>query len=80
MAAVAPAPEAASPLALAEVPDAQAKAEVPATQTSPAKAVDRQTKVVKRKVAQHHQRSFAEAFAPFGGWGWSSGFGAYRRF
>jgi hypothetical protein len=74
VAAVAPAPEAASPLSLAEVPDAQAKAEVPATQTSPAKAVDRQTKLVKRKVAQHHQRSFAGGYAQYGGWGWS-GFG-----
>jgi hypothetical protein len=72
--AVAPAPEATAPPALAEVPDAQAKVEAPATQTSPAKAVDRQTKVVKRKVAQHHQRSVAGAFAQFGGWGWS-GFG-----
>jgi len=74
VAPVAPAPEATAPLALAEVPDAQAKVEAPATQTSPAKAVDRQTKVVKRKVAQHHQRSFAGGYAQYGGWAWS-GFG-----
>ena len=78
MAAVAPAPEVAAPLAHAEVPDAQAKVEAHATETGPATAVDRQTKVVERKVVQHHQRSFAEAFAPFGGWGWSSGFGLAR--
>jgi hypothetical protein len=72
VAVVAPAPEATAPLAL--VPDAQAKVEAPATQTSPAKAVDRPTRVVKRKVAQHHQRSFAGGYAQYGGWGWS-GFG-----
>jgi hypothetical protein len=78
VAAVAPAPEAAAPLTLAEVPDAQAKADAPATETVPPTAVE-QTKVAKRKVAQHHQRRFAGAFAPFGGWGWF-GFGGYRRF
>jgi hypothetical protein len=78
VAVIAPVPEAAAPLALAEVPDVQAKVDAPATQTSPAKAVDRPTKVVKRKVAQHHQRSFAGTFAQFGGWGWSSGFGLAR--
>jgi hypothetical protein len=77
-AAAAPAPEAAAPLALAEVPDAQAKAQAPATETAPATAVG-QTKVAKRKVAQHHQRRFAGAFAQYGGWGWF-GFGGYRRF
>jgi hypothetical protein len=81
-----PAPTAAAavtvPLALAEIPDAEAKAEAPATESSPAKAVDKQTKVVKRKVAQHH-RSFAGAYAQYGGWGgWGgwSGFGGYRRY
>jgi hypothetical protein len=74
VAAVAPAPEPNAPPALAEVPDGQAKVEAPATQTPPAKAVDRQSKVVKRKVAQHHQRSFAGGYAQYGGWGWS-GFG-----
>jgi len=83
-----PAPTAAAavtaPLALAEIPDAEAKAEAdaPATEPSPAKAVDKQTRVVKRKVAQHHQRSFAGAYAQYGGWGWGgwSGFGGYRRY
>jgi hypothetical protein len=75
VAAIALVPEAAAPLALAEVPDAQAsKVDALATQTLPAKAVDKQTKVVKRKVAQHHQRSSAGAYAQYGGWGWS-GFG-----
>jgi hypothetical protein len=74
VAAIAPVPEAAAPLALAEVPGAQAKVDALATQTLPAKAVDKQTKVVKRKVAQHHQRSSAGAYAQYGGWGWS-GFG-----
>jgi hypothetical protein len=74
VAAIAPVPEAAAPPALAEVPDAQAKVDALATQTLPAKAVDKQTKVVKRKVAQHHQRSSAGAYAQYGGWGWS-GFG-----
>ena len=78
VAAVAPAAEAAAPLALAEVPGPQAKIEAPGTQTSPAKAVDRKTKVVKRKIAQHHQRGFAAALAQFGGWGWSSSFGLVR--
>jgi len=73
----APAPTAAAPLALAEVPDAEAEA--PATQPSPAKAVDKQIKVVKGKVAQHYQRSFSAAYAQYGGWGWF-GFGGYRRF
>jgi hypothetical protein len=76
VATVAPAPDAAAPLALVEVPDAQAKAEAPATETAPATAVE-QTKVAKRKVAQHHQRRFAGA--QYGGWGWF-GFGGYRRF
>jgi hypothetical protein len=74
VAAIAPVPEAAAPLARAEVPDAQAKVDALATQTLPAKAVETQTKVVKRKVAQHHQRSSAGAYAQYGGWGWS-GFG-----
>jgi hypothetical protein len=78
VAAVTPAPEAAAPLALAEIPDAQAKAEGPATETVPTTAIE-QAKVAKRKVAQHHQRRFAGAFAQFGGWGWF-GFGGYRRF
>jgi hypothetical protein len=71
-----------APLALAEIPDAEAKAEAAATEPSPAKAVDKQTRVVKRKVAQHHQRSFAGAYAQYGGWGWGgwSGFGGYRRY
>jgi hypothetical protein len=77
--APAPAPTAAAPLALAEVPDAEAEAKAPATQPSPAKAVDKQTKVVKGKVAQHYQRSFSAAYAQYGGWGWF-GFGGYRRF
>jgi hypothetical protein len=77
--ALAPAPTAAAPLALAEIPDAEAEAKAPATQPSPAKAVDKQTKVVKGKVAQHHQRSFSAAYAQYGGWGWF-GFGGYRRF
>jgi F-type H+-transporting ATPase subunit beta len=46
----------------------------PTTQTLPAKAVEPQTKVVKRKVVQHHQRSSAAAYAQYGAWGWS-GFG-----
>jgi hypothetical protein len=78
VAAAAPAPEAAASSALAEVPDAQAKAEAPATETAPATAVQ-QTKVTKRKVAQHHQRRLAGAFAQYGGWGWF-GFGGNRRF
>lgn len=78
VAAVAPASEAAAPLALGEVPNAQAKAEAPATEAAPATAVE-QTKVAKRKVAQHHQRRFAGAFAQYGGWGWF-GFGGSRRF
>jgi hypothetical protein len=78
MAAVAPAPEASTPLALAEVPSTPAKVEAPGTQASPAKALDRKAKVVKRRVAQYHQRGFAEALAQFGGWGWSSGFGLAR--
>jgi hypothetical protein len=77
--APAPAPTAAAPLALAEIPDAEAEAKAPATQPSPAKAIDKQTKVVKGKVAQHHQRSFSAAYAQYGGWGWF-GFGGYRRF
>jgi hypothetical protein len=77
--APAPAPTAADPLALAEVPDAEAEAKAPATQPSPAKAVDKQTKVVKGKVAQHYQRSSSAAYAQYGGWGWF-GFGGYRRF
>jgi hypothetical protein len=79
VAAVAPAPTAAAPLALAEIPDAEAEAKAPATQPSPAKAVDKQTKVVKGKVAQHQQRSFSAAYAQYGGWGWF-GFGGHRRF
>jgi hypothetical protein len=81
-----PAPTAAAavtaPLALAEIPDAEAKAEADATQAAPAKAVDKQTKVVRKKVAQHHQRSIAGAYAQYGGWGWGgwSGFGGYRRY
>jgi hypothetical protein len=75
---VAPVPEVAAPLALAEVPDAQAKAEAPATETAPATAVE-QTKVAKRKVAQHHQRKFAGPFAQNGRWN-LFGFGGYRLF
>jgi hypothetical protein len=76
------APAATAPLALAEIPDAEAKADAPATEPSPAKAVDKQTRVVKRKVAQRRQRSFAGAYAQYGGWGWGgwSGFGGYRRY
>ena len=44
VAAVAPAPEAAAPLALAEVPDAQAKADAPATETLPPTAVENKLK------------------------------------
>jgi hypothetical protein len=78
VAAAAPVPESAAPPALAEVPDAQAKAEAPATETAPAMAV-KQTKVAKRKVAQHQRRGSAGAFAQYGGWGWF-GFGGSRRF
>jgi hypothetical protein len=78
---LAPAAAVTAPLALAEIPDAEAKAEAPATEPSPAKAVEKQMKVVKKRVA-HHQRSFAGAYAQYGGWGWGgwSGFGGYRRY
>jgi hypothetical protein len=80
---LAPAAAVTAPPVLAEIPDAEAKAEAPATESSPPKVVERQTRVVKRRVAQRHQRSFAGAYAQYGGWGWGgwSGFGGgYRRY
>jgi hypothetical protein len=89
--AVAPAPQVAAPLAAAEVPEAQAKADAlpaEAARVSGARAAERakSTKmaerakpVVKKKVEHFaHRRSFHGDYAQYNAWGWSgSGWGSW---
>jgi hypothetical protein len=76
-----------APLAVAAIPNAEAKAEPTAAETAPSKPA-KKPKVAKRRVVrvEHHQRGHSSAYAQYGpGWaggGWS-GFqpiGNYRRF
>jgi hypothetical protein len=71
--------EAATPLALAAIPDAEAKAEaLPAdpAAAAPAKPADnpRVAYVKKKVVVQHRQRGYSRAYAQYGG-GWGGGRG-----
>jgi hypothetical protein len=86
--ALAPQAEPATPLAIAAIPDAEAKVDGPPDAApAPAKPADKpKVAVVKRKVV-HRQRSYDGAYAQSGGWGgWGGGnffqpFGGnYRRF
>ena len=85
-----PPAETAAPLAVAAIPNAEAKAEATAAETAPPKPA-KKPKVVKKKVVrvEHHQRGYSGAYAQYGGgWdGWAGGgwsgfqpFGNYRRF
>jgi hypothetical protein len=74
-------------LAVAAIPNAEAKAEATAAQTAPPKPA-KKPKVAKKKVArvEHHQRGYSSAYAQYGG-GWAGGgwsgfqpIGNYRRF
>jgi hypothetical protein len=84
-------PAGVSPIAVADIPDAEAKADALPPDPPPAPAAAKPAEkprmvVAKRKVVvQHHQRSFSGAYAQYGGWGgWGGGgwggFGGYRRF
>jgi hypothetical protein len=89
--AVAPAPQVAAPLAAAEVPEAQTKADaVPAEAASaPAaraaerakstKMAERAKPVMKKKVVHFtHRRSFHGDYAQYNAWGWpASGWGGW---
>ena len=88
--ASAAAPARAVALAVADIPDAEAKADALPPDPAPPSAAKpaEKPKVVakKRVVVQHHQRGFNGAYAQYGGWGgWPGGggcggFGGYRRF
>jgi hypothetical protein len=82
-----PSAETAAPLAVAAIPNAEAKAEATAAQTALPKPA-KKPKVAKKKVVrvEHHERGYSSAYAQYGGrWaggGWS-GFqpiSNYRRF
>jgi hypothetical protein len=78
-------PASATPMAVADIPDAEAKADaLPPDPASAAKPAEKpKAVVVKKKVVVHHQRGFTGAYAQYGGWGgWGGwgGFGGYRRF
>jgi hypothetical protein len=85
-----PPAETAAPLAVAAIPNAEAKAEATAAETAPPKPA-KKPKVAKKKVVrvEHHQRGYSSAYAQYGGgWaGWAGGgwsgfqpIGNYRRF
>jgi hypothetical protein len=92
--AVAPLPETAAPLTVADVPDAEAKADALPGETAPAakateKTAEKPKVVAKKKVVVHRQRNFNGAYAQYNGWGWPGGGGGgwggwggggYRRF
>jgi hypothetical protein len=89
--ASAAAPASVSPMDVAAIPDAEAKADALPPDPAPAAAKPAEKPrvvVAKRKVvAVHHQRSVSGAYAQYGGWGgWPSGGGwggfggGYRRF
>jgi hypothetical protein len=67
-----PSAETAAPLAVAAIPNAEAKAEATAAQTAPPKLA-KNRKVVKTKVVRvaHHQRGYPGSYAQYGG-GWDS--------
>jgi hypothetical protein len=84
--AVAPLAATGMPLAVAEVPDAQAKTNTLPPKLAPAgvaKLADKsraalvvkKVVVVQKKAAQveHHQRSHSGTYVQNGGWGWSGG-------
>ena len=86
--AVTPASQMAAPLAAAEVPEAQAKADALPAELAPGpdpKAAERATStkmakpVVKKKVVHFaHRRSFHGDYAQYNAWGWpSSGWGGW---
>jgi hypothetical protein len=90
VAGLAPPEETTAPLAVAAIPNAEAKAEASAAETAPAKPA-KKPKVVKKKVVrvEHHQRGYSGTYAQYGGgWaGWAGGgwsgfqpIGNYRRF
>jgi hypothetical protein len=88
VAAVEPPGETATPLDVAEIPDAQADMAKPA-EKSRAAVVVKKAVVVRKKVVrvEHHQHSYSGAYAQNGGWGWPGGgwagfspFGNFRRF
>jgi len=85
-----PPAETTPPLAVAAIPNAEAKAEATVAKTAPPRLA-KKPKVAKKKVVrvEHHQRGYSSAYAQYGGgWaGWAgggwSGFqptGSYRRF
>jgi len=84
--AVAPAPQVAAPLATAEVPEAQTKADALTTEPAPApaaraaerakstKMAERAKPVMKKKVVHFaHRRSFHGDYAQYDAWGWPAG-------
>jgi hypothetical protein len=93
LAAVEPLAETTAPAGVAEIPDAQAKADAPrpAPAVAAKTAAERSgpTVAAKKRVARvgHHQRSYSRAYAQYGGRGWAGGdwtgfspFGNFRRF
>ena len=85
-----PPAETAAPLAVAAMPNAEAKTAATAAETEPTKPA-KTPKVAKKKVVrlEHHQRGYSSAYAQYGGgWaGWAGGgwsgfqpIGNYRRF
>jgi hypothetical protein len=87
---VAPAPQVAAPLAAAEVPEAQTKADALPAEAAPVRAVrsaertksaERAKQVVKKKVMHFaRRRSVHGDYAQYNAWGWPSGGwgGSYR--
>jgi hypothetical protein len=85
-----PPAETAATLAVAAIPNAEAKAEAPSAETAPPEPA-KKPKVAKKKVVrvEHHQRGYSGAYVQYGGgWaGWAGGgwsgfqpIGDYRRF
>jgi hypothetical protein len=78
IAGVDPAAETEEPLAVAVIPDAEAKADALPPQPAPAVAArpaerPRFAAMKKKVVREHHQRSYAGAYAQYGGRGWPGG-------
>jgi hypothetical protein len=77
-------PASATPIAVADIPDAEAMADaLPPAPVPPAAAKPAErprVAVVKKKVVVHHQRSINGAYAQWGGWGGFGGFGGWGGF
>jgi hypothetical protein len=80
--AVAPGPQAAAPLAAAEVPEAQTKAGALPARAKSTRMAERSKPVVKKKAVHFaHRRSSHDDYAQYNAWGWprsgSGGWGGW---